>query len=64
MSIAVLPQSQAAVIDALAESALLRGILGDAAVDAIVAVRRYESDNYGDLDPDALAAKFRMAWSV
>jgi glutamine synthetase len=62
--IAVLPQSQAAVIDALAESALLRGILGDAAVDAIVAVRRYESDNYGDLDPDALAAKFRMAWSV
>jgi glutamine synthetase len=62
--IALLPDSQGAAIDALAESALLRSILGDAAVDAIVAVRRYEIDNYADLDPDALADKFRMAWSV
>ncbi|WP_029113969.1 glutamine synthetase family protein [Mycobacterium sp. URHB0044] len=62
--IALLPDSQAAAIDTLAESALLRGILGDAAVDATVAVRRYEIDNYADLDPEALAAKFRLAWSV
>lgn len=62
--IALLPDSQGAAIDALAESTLLRGILGDAAVDAIVAVRRYEIDNYADLEPDALAEKFRMAWSV
>ena len=46
------------------ESALLRGILGDQAVDAIVAVRRYEHENYGDLPPDELAEKFRLAWSV
>ena len=36
----------------------------DAAVDAIVAVRRYEHENYGDLTDDELAQKFRMAWSV
>ncbi len=62
--IALLPDSQGAAIDALAESTLQRGILGDAAVDAIVAVRRYEIDNYADLEPEALAEKFRMAWSV
>jgi glutamine synthetase len=29
-----------------------------------VAVRRYEQQNYGDLPPDELAEKFRLAWSV
>ncbi|MDT5149020.1 MAG: glutamine synthetase [Mycobacterium sp.] len=62
--IGLLTDSQPAAIDALAESALLRSILGDAAVDAIVAVRRYEHENYGDLGPDELAEKFRLAWSV
>lgn len=62
--IALLTDSQPAAIDALAESSLLRLILGDPAVDAIVAVRRYEHDNYGDLTPDELAEKFRLAWSV
>ena len=46
------------------ESSLLRGILGDPAVDAVVAVRRYEQENFADLAPDELAQKFRMAWSV
>ena len=59
-----LPTNQAEVVDALAESGLVRGILGDAAVDAIVAVRRYEYENYADLDPDQLAGRFRLAWSV
>jgi glutamine synthetase len=59
-----LPTNQAEVVDALAESGLIRGILGDAAVDAIVAVRRYEYENYADLDPDQLAGRFRLAWSV
>ena len=45
-------------------SALIRGILGDQAVDAIVAVRRYEQETYGQLGDDELADKFRMAWSV
>lgn len=59
-----LPRDQSEVIDALAGSALLRRILGDAAVDAIVAVRRYEHENYGDLTDEELALKFRMSWSV
>jgi glutamine synthetase len=62
--IELLAQDQADAVDALDQSALLRGILGDAAVDAIVAVRRYEQQNYGDLTPDELAEKFRLAWSV
>lgn len=62
--IVLLTDSQPAAIDVLSESFLLRGILGDPAVNAIVAVRRYEHDNYGGLAPDELAAKFRMAWSV
>ena len=42
----------------------MRTILGDPAVDALVAVRRYEHDNYSDLDAGSLADKFRMAWSL
>jgi glutamine synthetase len=60
----LLPADQSAIIDALDESALLRGILGDPAVDAIVAVRRYEHEHYADLSPAELTRKFRMAWSV
>ena len=59
-----LPREQSEVIDALAGSALLRHILGDAAVDAIVAVRRYEQQTYADLTDEELAEKFRMSWSV
>lgn len=62
--IGLLTDIQAVAVNALAESALLRGILGDAGVDAIVAVRRYEHENYGDLDADELAERFRLAWSV
>ena len=57
-----LPQGDA--LDALDQSALVRGILGDAPVDAVVAVRRYEQQNFGDLSPDELTEKFRLAWSV
>ncbi|MGZ5363246.1 MAG: glutamine synthetase family protein [Mycobacterium sp.] len=62
--IAELPNEQADALDALDQSSLLRGILGDEPVDAVVAVRRYEQQNYGDLKPDDLAEKFRLAWSV
>jgi glutamine synthetase len=62
--IALLPDKQSTIIDAMTESALIRGILGDPAVDAIAAVRRYEQENFGDLAPDELAEKFRLAWSV
>ncbi len=49
--IAELPSDQADALDALDQSSLLRGILGDETVDAVVAVRRYEQQNYGDLKP-------------
>jgi glutamine synthetase len=62
--ITVLPTSQAEAIDSLDGSARIRGILGDLAVDSIVAVRRYELEHYGKLSEDELAEKFRMAWSV
>jgi glutamine synthetase len=60
----LLSSSQSEAISALDESPLMRGILGNEAVDAVVAVRRYEHENYGDLPPDELAEKFRLAWSV
>ena len=62
--IGLLTDSQQKAVDALDRSALMRGVLGDSALEAIVAVRRYEHENYGDLDPEALAEKFRLAWSV
>ena len=62
--IGLLTDSQSKAVDALDGSALLRHVLGDSAVDAIVAVRRYEHQNFGDLDPEELAEKFRLAWSV
>jgi glutamine synthetase len=51
-------------LDRLERSALMRTILGDEVVDAVVAVRRYEQTTYGDLPADTLADKFRLAWSV
>jgi glutamine synthetase len=60
----LLPSSQVEALDALDQSSLLRGILGDETVGAVVAVRRYEHENYGDLPPEELAGKFRLAWSV
>jgi glutamine synthetase len=62
--ITLLPSTQADALDALDQSALLRGILGDEPVDAVIAVRRYEQENFGDLSPENLAEKFRLAWSL
>lgn len=56
--------AQAQTIEALDHSARIRAILGDAAVDALVAVRRYEHDHYGGLAPEELTDEFRMAWSL
>jgi glutamine synthetase len=62
--VVLLPSSQAEALDALDQSSLMREILGDEPVDAVVAVRRYEHEKYGGLSPDELAEKFRLAWSV
>lgn len=62
--IVVLREKQEEALDLLAESTLLRKILGDRAVDAIASVRRYEHDNFGSMSPEELADRFRLAWSV
>ncbi|MBV9515066.1 MAG: glutamine synthetase [Mycobacteriaceae bacterium] len=62
--VVLLATEQSTIIAALDGSSRLRRILSDAAVDAIVAVRRYEHDTYGALEKEQLADKFRMAWSL
>ena len=62
--VTVLPTDQAAIVCTLDGSSRIRNILGDTAVDAIVAVRRHEHETYGDLEPAELTDKFRMAWSL
>jgi glutamine synthetase len=59
-----LTTDQAGVISALDRSDAIRAILGDPAVDATLAVRRFEDEHYRDLTPPQLADKFRMAWSL
>ncbi len=59
-----LSTDQAEQIAALDGSARIRAILGDPAVNALVAVRRYEHETYSHLDPEQLTDKFRMAWSL
>jgi glutamine synthetase len=56
--------SQAQTIAALDNSTRLRAILGDPAVDVVVAVHRFEHEQYAHLNREHLADKFRMAWSV
>jgi glutamine synthetase len=59
-----LPEAQVEAITALDKSALLRSLLGDPVIDMVVAVRRLEHERYGNLRPEELADKFRMAWSL
>jgi glutamine synthetase len=59
-----LPIDQAAALKALDGSALARRLLGEEIVEALSAVRRYESDTYGAADPAVLAEKFRYTWSA
>jgi glutamine synthetase len=60
----LLSTDQSEVVDRMDVSPLLRGILGDPAVDALVAVRRYEVTHIPDHTPEALTERFRLAWSV
>jgi glutamine synthetase len=63
-NVLLLANSPAAIIDTLDTSRLARGLLGDAIVDATVAVRRYEQRMAADLPLDELAERFRLAWSI
>ncbi|MGW4099449.1 glutamine synthetase family protein [Mycobacterium sp. NPDC004974] len=62
--IVLLPNRQADNLAALRSSTLIRGILGDPAVDAVLAVRDYEQEHFGGLDAEQLTERFRMAWSL
>ena len=59
-----LAMAQSEAIAALDNSRLVRQILGDAAVDMVVAVRRHEQQFYGEFGAEQLTDKFRMAWSL
>ncbi|WP_299559148.1 glutamine synthetase family protein [uncultured Mycolicibacterium sp.] len=59
-----LPRAQAEALDVLDRSTLIRRILGDPAVEAILGVRRYEQQHYGGRPLEELAERFRLAWSV
>lgn len=63
-NVRLLSDSPATIIDTLDKSRLARGLLGDAVVDATVAVRRYEQRISADLSPVELAERFRLAWST
>lgn len=63
-NVRLLSDSPAAIIDMLDKSRLARGLLGDAIVDATVAVRRYEQRTSAELAPDVLAQRLRLAWSI
>ena len=62
--VVALSSSQADEIAALDDSTRMRTILGDPAVNVLVAVRRYEHETYSHLDAEELTGKFRMAWSL
>ena len=63
-NVQLLADSPAAIIDTLDTSRLARRLLGDAIVDATVAVRRYEQRISAGLPPHELAERFRLAWSI
>lgn len=64
LDVGLLPDSPKYIIDTLDESLLARRLLGDAVVDATVAVRRHEQKAFGGVAPSELGERFRLAWSV
>lgn len=60
----ILPTDLAAVVDALDRSERVRRLLGDAVVDATVAVRRLERETFADVELDEVARRLRLAWSA
>lgn len=60
----LLHQNQGTMLDELDRSSLMRRILGDQAVEALLAVRRHEQEAFGDLVPEALCDRLRLAWTL
>lgn len=61
--VARLPETQAAAIGLLADSALAEEILGADIISALLAVRGYEHATYANTPIDELTDRFRFAWS-
>jgi glutamine synthetase len=59
-----LPATHAAALDALERSAAARRHLGEELLEAMVAVRRHEQNEYGDADMETVVDRLRFAWSV
>jgi len=59
----VLEQDQGVMLDRLESSQLMREVLGAAALEALLAVRRHERAAY-DGPPETVAESLRLAWSV
>lgn len=59
----VLEQDPGVMLDRLESSTLMRHILGEAAVEALLAVRRHEREVF-DGPPETVAEALRLAWSV
>jgi glutamine synthetase len=60
----LLPSDLGVVLDALDGSTLVRGLLGDAVVDATLAVRRLERETFAGVELDEVARALRLAWSA
>lgn len=62
--VATLPSDLASALDAFESSDAAKRVLGDEIVRAVLAVRRWELDHYGETPADALPERFRFAWSI
>jgi glutamine synthetase len=58
-----LPTGQREALDAMENSAVAAEILTPAIVEALVAVRRYESKTFGDMPPAQACDALRLAWT-
>jgi len=59
-----LPPDLATALEALESSDVAQRVLGDDIVRAVLAVRRWELDHYGESPADELPERFRFAWSI
>ena len=62
--VAPLPSDLAPALEALESSDAAQRVLGDDIVQAVLAVRRWELDHYGETPADELPERFRFAWSI
>ncbi|WP_342669635.1 glutamine synthetase family protein [Aldersonia kunmingensis] len=62
--ISLLPKDADAVLSALDGSPLVREMIGNAVVDAVVATRRHEQTTFTDREPGGLAELFRLSWTI